>query len=793
MDEQSVYQIPARKIAAHRGMLFSGSGFLVTWLMVLLTTTGALGAVVFFSSHEAAPPTLKSVIEAIGFLPLYALWFSFVLLFHVFALKSRLAGVSADREKGPVLISHFNHARELLAHIGPKMRDYVPQKHSIKAIIVEGKRRLAHVALPTTALVLLSCIFGVYSLFHLVRYEGLAGLVCAKVIYFLGLLALLAGGVLHGQSCLICLLIPLLWFGMPLYLTHYHGFDPVTHGLIDGLLFVPLLVISLRMLSQLRESGNERMLAIGPSGLFLGLPAIDGSIKTFEVEVNGLIDVREEIDGYTAYIPVERGRPVRFFFHSRAELEKFASVGPKEARGALARMSNGSTYLAILLGFTLAAVALGGVTVFAGLIIIEDAKSAEKPLIMRRPGLTGEARVPMVQRSSLVCDLALGRIHRSIIAFQDERFIEANELLEGAYSWAGGQGIAGRMVKAAKDGGYGVFCTRAAESLALADKVQIPEGHDPIAYKDYYLAKEYAEILADVTPQFPPGELYYDLVIRHLRKAISSYDDNVPAEVEWLLALVLGLQHNRLNIDLPNIDRVFLESWALESRRVRNRLEGKVDERELARFDARNLFRDELFTDSITLLKRVGGTRGKLLMASAARFTGTNLAFHLKRVRQIGKDSIAFAVEAKMLEALILGQMGKAKEAKKILLSLGGDYIKGFQARFLNILVLNQAKLPTPRTGQLEPKMRKSLGIPYMRVGALPWPEWIARVDLEYLAAIRGRRDRKMLERLSNLPWYPWKHRAKAHYKQKGKTELGLRPGDVTAFQYQGYVVQTRK
>ena len=792
MDEQSVYQIPKRKVAAHRGMLFSGGGFFFTWLIICLASTGLMGAFLFLSSFPSGPKLLRDIVKTVGYLPPLFLWFIVLNLFHIFALKNRMTGISLDRNGGPTLVDHFLNAKEVLTQAGPKTREQVPQQHAIKAIIVEGHRRLAHAALPATAMLILSFIVGAYTLFHVMHYEGLAGVYMAKGLYFLALLGLLFGGMLHSQSCLVVTLVPVFWFGIPYYLTYKYGFESITHGLFDGLLFVPLLLITLRILGQLRASGNERMLAISPTGLFLCLPSITGDVKAFEVDVAGLIDVREEIDGYMAYIPVERGRPVQFFFHSRAELERFAAVGPKEARGCLARMGSGGSFLRLLLCFICSSCVLAGTIVLAPLIVLEDKISEKAPLVMMRPGLTGEARQPMIVRSSFIPQMAMGRFHSSIVAFHDERFLDAESDLKSAVWWSGNRGRAGRLIKAATDGGYGVFCTRAAEVIAGVDQVNVPPGHDPIAFRHYELARGYAKAFADLAPQFPPGEHYYDLIVRHLRKAISLSEENVPPEVEWLMAQVLGMQLGRLNVALPHIDPIFLESWALESRRLRNSLEGKVEERELLRFDSRNLFRDELFADAITIMKRVGGARAKLMMASAARFTGTNLAFHLKRVRKIGKEKLSLAVEAKLLEALLLGQMGKPKESKKILMELGGDYAKGFEARFLNILVLNLAKLPTPRTEVLEPKMRKALRVPGMKVGDLPWPEWIARVDLEYLAGIRGARDKKILKRLSQATFYPFKARAKAHMK-KAKKDKGLQRGDVTSHQYQGWILQNRK
>jgi len=246
------------------------------------------------------------------------------------------------------------------------------------------------------------------------------------------------------------------------------------------------------------------------------------------------------------------------------------------------------------------------------------------------------------------------------------------------------------------------------------------------------------------------------------------------------------------NIALPHVDGTFLEGWALEAKRLVAGLRGEIDDRELDWYQARILFRDEKFDEAIELCKTLGGDRAKLMMASAARFTPSSLAYHLKRVQQVGKETLSLAFEASLLEAVIQAQLGKPLEAKAILQNLSGDHDRGFEARFVNIAVLNQAKLPTPLTDALEPKMAKVLGVRDMKVGDLPWPDWIARVDLEYLAGVRGDRDKKILERLAGLAWYPYRDRAAAHAK-KARNEDGIQPGDLTAFQYQGYLVDQRR
>jgi hypothetical protein len=524
------------------------------------------------------------------------------------------------------------------------------------------------------------------------------------------------------------------------------------------------------------------MLVVSSTGLFLAYPEMDGSVTCYKLDLTADVRARELADGYMLTIPSGR-TVISFFLQSYVELERVVS-GPPGTKQVLARISSACASGRVFAGFAIAAAGLALVVPYGSTILFSDYMTGYSYLQMKRPGVVGEAREKIPAGSSLFTSPAAGALREAVINFQDERFTASMNNADIALNSCGGVGDTGAYLRGTLEGAYKIFCTRAddylKEHVVNSSSGSISESH-------YKRADFYADLVDELMPDFPPSEFYYDLIIRHLRLAMVECDGDIPLSYQWLLVRIIGMQRFSVNIPLKDIDPSLLQNWYLESRRIFSKIQSDLPVDDARLFEARLLFREEKWDEATALLKLLPGKKPWLMMASAARYTGSSLQYHLRRVREVASSTPSLEFEATLLESLLLAQLEQYKEAKELLGKYAGDHPRGFQARALRILVLNQGNLSTPTTEALEPKMRSSLAGPFQRVGDLPWSWWMTSVDLEYMAGIREGSDEVILKRLSGLSWYPYKKRA-ADHMGKAKKNTGIENGDLTSFLYQGYL-----
>ena len=231
-----------------------------------------------------------------------------------------------------------------------------------------------------------------------------------------------------------------------------------------------------------------------------------------------------------------------------------------------------------------------------------------------------------------------------------------------------------------------------------------------------------------------------------------------------------------------------------ESLQLLNSLKESMAPQDYKRLLARIHFKFERFTESIEALQGLNDVKDRLLLASAARYTGKSKTELLKLIGSIGYTSKAQNLEVTMLLALTLAHKGDLAGGRALLKKRGEidrhtTYSKSdLQKKIVDALLCNQnahkviANLALPPSS-IDSCIRKStLSVPWQksyRFREFSWPHWMSTADMEYLLflvryaernlAIHSRENLTLsappkddcFHRLSQLTWYPYASRAK--------------------------------
>jgi len=753
-----------------------GGELVRSWFWMLFSATALALApfvLVWLDTPAFLAGLLRAVIARFGYLvpilPIAAIWFYVVVWMHLRLLRTIRDHLSRRRDGELGFRYHVEKAREVLEEHGRTLADQLPPEVTIQTVLVEGCPPSGRGRFPAIGMVFLAAGVGATSLGLIVSIDGWGGLFVSQLALILALVSLaIERRPLHWSVLGAVGITMLVWFRLPAVSTG----ESLTVGFFDILIVLPGCLICVNYLKHWHDEGWRSFLVVADGRLFYGRAGRDG-VRGYVLDESAAVTVTEDDECYTLGLVSTKGHTVPFHVATFAELTHLGELGPLSCRGLSRRVRSRQLFHGFEWSFLLAALALAATTILVALFALSAADAAGSIAAWERGNPKALRRAAAVM-PWLFPWSASGHLAFALNAVDEERFSVARRALNRSKWWSGGAGRAGNLVRYYELSGMKRFCELAPGVKEKAAEVQGPEGVSPAAFQDYETARRYAMLVEDLASFEPPGSVVYPMLIWRLRRA----HDAAPQFAEASFLLVQAMSRQAVRHHLPmGYSRETLDDLDSQAEELLAALKGNIDERRLNEVRGRILFRREEFSKAVDLLKTMGGHENALLVASAARFIDTPVAWHLRRIRKIGAESVKLNFEVKLLEALLLARLGKHRQASKLLLLFYGDaargYLgkhrqaskslasfysndaRGYMARFLNILVRHQGNLPTPYTSALERKVQKRFNHPSRFVDDLPWPEWMAKADLDYLAALRQPVDQERLARLGRLTWYP--------------------------------------